>query len=359
MTTIQNIAVASVARGKRHRKDMGDIAALAASLAELGMLQPIGITPAGTLVFGERRLTAAESLGWGEVPAIVFDSLADAVAALKAERDENRCRKEMTPSEYVELGRALEEVERVEARKRMKSGTLIDPVEPVPQGQQSKTRDRVGAAVGVSGRTYEQAKKVVDTAPELVEAMDKKQLSVKTAAKVADLPAPERKKVAKAADPKKAAKKALERAAEGEPEPDDPADAAPEPPKGEPAPEPLKDGLGNAVPRALVDTFGDPMLAEAVARIDAAHRELISVQQHVLKTLSRKGDVWPYAHYGECAKSLAAAADRLAEASRQLADGIPFCACPHCRGEGCPECRQSGAWPRHRYENRTQYGDAA
>ena len=144
-----------------------------------------------------------------------------------------------------------------------------------------------------------------------------------------------------------------------EPEPDDPADAAPEPPKGEPEPEPLKDGLGNAVPRALVDTFGDPMLAEAVARIDAAHRELISVQQHVLKTLSRKGDVWPYAHYGECAKSLADAADRLAEASRQLADGIPFCVCPHCRGEGCPECRQSGAWPRHRYDNRTQYGDAA
>jgi ParB family chromosome partitioning protein len=191
------VCIADIKLGTRHRKDMGDLDALASSLAELGMLQPVGITPDKTLVFGERRMSAAKLLGWTQVPALVFDSLTDAVAAIKAERDENRCWKEMTPSEYVELGRALEAIERAEAEKRMKSGAMVDPVDPSPQGSTGKTRDKVVEALGISGKTYERAKTVVEEAPELVEAMDSGALPVSTAAKVAKLPEKERKKVAK------------------------------------------------------------------------------------------------------------------------------------------------------------------
>jgi hypothetical protein len=141
-----------------------------------------------------------------------------------------------------------------------------------------------------------------------------------------------------------------------EPDPVDPADDEPEPPIPATV-SVLKDGLGNVIPRHVADTFGDPMLAEAIARIDAVHKELVSIEQHVLKTLARKGEFWPYALCGECAKSLGAAADRAAEASAQLSNGIPFCVCPTCKGVGCKACRNSGAWSRHRYEQRAQYGD--
>ena len=39
--------------GERHRRDLGDIASLAANVAELGLLHPIVIH--GTLIAGERR----------------------------------------------------------------------------------------------------------------------------------------------------------------------------------------------------------------------------------------------------------------------------------------------------------------
>ena len=35
----------------------------------LGLLQPIGITPDKELVFGERRLRAAQALEWATIPA--------------------------------------------------------------------------------------------------------------------------------------------------------------------------------------------------------------------------------------------------------------------------------------------------
>src|SRR5262245_8424756 len=54
--------------GERHRRDMGDIDGLAASLGELGLLHPIVIRPDGTLIAGERRLRAAELLGWAQIP---------------------------------------------------------------------------------------------------------------------------------------------------------------------------------------------------------------------------------------------------------------------------------------------------
>lgn len=120
----------------------------------------------------------------------------------------------------------------------------------------------------------------------------------------------------------------------------------------------IKDGLGAYVPRGLADTFGDPMLADCIARITAAHRELVSIEKHILNTLSRKGEFWPYALFGEAAKSLLEAANRAAEAHAQLSAGVPFCVCPKCKGDGCKDCRNSGAWPKHRYENRAQYGDA-
>ena len=60
--------------GERNRKDMGDLAALAASTAsELGLMHPIVVRPNGTLIAGERRLRAAELLGWSDIPVNIVD----------------------------------------------------------------------------------------------------------------------------------------------------------------------------------------------------------------------------------------------------------------------------------------------
>jgi ParB family transcriptional regulator, chromosome partitioning protein len=57
--------------GERHRRDMGDIAGLATSIAEIGLLNPITVDGDGQLLAGARRLAACKMLGWKEIPVNV------------------------------------------------------------------------------------------------------------------------------------------------------------------------------------------------------------------------------------------------------------------------------------------------
>jgi len=180
----------------RFRKDFGDIPALAESIKELGLLQPIGIDSGYRLVFGERRLKAFQHLGRDTIPArfVNLDSL------LKGEYAENEFRKDFTVSERVEIGKALEREVRADAERRMKAG-VANPVENFPQGcTGEKSRDVVAKAAGFgNGKTYEQAKKVIAEAPpEVVAAMDAGEVSVSLAAKVVDLPEEEKQVIAAA-----------------------------------------------------------------------------------------------------------------------------------------------------------------
>ena len=52
---LKTLKIADIKIGKRHRRDMGDLASLADSIRRLGLLQPIGVTDKFRLVFGERR----------------------------------------------------------------------------------------------------------------------------------------------------------------------------------------------------------------------------------------------------------------------------------------------------------------
>jgi ParB family chromosome partitioning protein len=159
--------------GERHRKDLGDIDALMASIREVGLLHPIVIRKDRTLVAGWRRLTAAARLGRVSVPVHVVANLDDTARLLKAERDENLHRKDLTPSEAVALGKALEELERAGAKKRQAQagpavgrGKKASGPGNLPGPVKGRVRDKVGEAVGMSGRTYEKAKAVVEAAEE-------------------------------------------------------------------------------------------------------------------------------------------------------------------------------------------------
>ena len=180
----------------RFRKDFGDIPALAESIKEIGLLQPIGIDSGYRLVFGERRLKAFQHLGRDTIPArfVNLDSL------LKGEYAENEFRKDFTVSERVEIGKALEREVRADAERRMKAG-VANPVENFPQGcTGEKSRDVVAKAAGFgNGKTYEQAKSVVDSGvPELVEAMDAGSVSVSAAASITSLPKEEQSELIQA-----------------------------------------------------------------------------------------------------------------------------------------------------------------
>jgi ParB-like chromosome segregation protein Spo0J len=158
---VAELALAEITVGERFRADLGDLEGLASSMAELGLLQPIVVTEGLVLIAGGRRLEAARRLGWPTVAAVVAEELDDVADLLRAERDENTCRKEMTIEEKVRLGRAIEQAEGDRARARMLAGGR--PCGTSPEGPTGTTRDAVGALIGLSGRTYERAREVITT----------------------------------------------------------------------------------------------------------------------------------------------------------------------------------------------------
>ena len=93
----------SITVGIRHRKQAGDIDALARSIEEVGLLQPITITPDGVLVCGWRRLEAVRRLGWATLKVWVRSGISDQLSHLLAQQDENEQRKPLTPLETAEL----------------------------------------------------------------------------------------------------------------------------------------------------------------------------------------------------------------------------------------------------------------
>lgn len=202
---IIDVAVAQINTAGRFRKDFGDIPALAGSIQEVGLLQPIGIDSAYRLVFGERRLRAFKHLGRDTIPArfVNLDSL------LRGEYAENEFRKDFTVSERVEIGKALEGELQGRQLATLKQNTEVEnfPQRSAPQG---KTRDIAAKAAGFgNGKTYEQAKAVIERgAPELVEAMDAGRVSVSAAAAVAELPKTEQREVVHSGKAKEIAKAA-------------------------------------------------------------------------------------------------------------------------------------------------------
>jgi ParB family chromosome partitioning protein len=57
--------------GERHRKDLGNVDKLAASIEAVGLLHPIMIRSDNALIAGERRLEACRRLGWSTIPVRV------------------------------------------------------------------------------------------------------------------------------------------------------------------------------------------------------------------------------------------------------------------------------------------------
>lgn len=153
--------IESIVIGHRHRRDLGDIDALAASIERMGLLQPPTLTPDGVLVCGTRRIAALKKLGRKTVNVWVRSGISDRLGQLMAEQDENTQHKPLTPTEAAGLYRELKAVMAEEAARRQEASRFTAAgqnrrsdgratVAPPSQPSAGKTREQ--AAFMVTGR---------------------------------------------------------------------------------------------------------------------------------------------------------------------------------------------------------------
>ena len=101
--------ISDITVGERARTSAGWLDDLQRSIEQVGVLQPIGVTPENELIFGHRRVMACQALGMEDIPARILDINPDDPAhVLRMEQAENNIRKDFTPSERVEIARRIE-----------------------------------------------------------------------------------------------------------------------------------------------------------------------------------------------------------------------------------------------------------
>lgn len=163
-------AIDGIEVGERARVDLGDLTELKNSISSLGLLQPVVITADNRLIAGHRRLESCRALGMTDVPVIVAEHITDAVDLLKAERDENTCRKPMTASELIALGRQIEALEKPRATQRQAEAGRSHGrgIASVPANEsyleRHDSREKAAEAVGLSTATYSRIKQVANAA---------------------------------------------------------------------------------------------------------------------------------------------------------------------------------------------------
>ncbi len=159
------IEIDKIRVGERRREDFGDIAGLAESIRQYGLLHPIVVDDEMNLVAGERRLRACQSLGWNDIEASPLGLLTDAERR-EIELEENEKRKDLTPYE-----RAKNMVARVEAAAEV----LRDETDSLPNlGNESKRQrggqqkadaeKRIAERIAVPQQSINRAKHHVETA---------------------------------------------------------------------------------------------------------------------------------------------------------------------------------------------------
>jgi N6-adenosine-specific RNA methylase IME4/ParB-like chromosome segregation protein Spo0J len=163
-TATLSLPIDSIIVGERHRRDLGDIAALAESIAEVGLLQPIAVTFDGHLIAGARRLRAVEMLGWKTIPYTPIPINLDQI--VRGEFAENTCRKDFTLSEAVAIKRALEPLEKAAAKERQREGGRRggEGSGKLPEASKGNAADKAAKVTGMARRTLEKAEAIVAAA---------------------------------------------------------------------------------------------------------------------------------------------------------------------------------------------------
>jgi hypothetical protein len=173
--------------GNRYRRDLGDIHLLAKSIGEIGLLHPVVVTADHRLIAGQRRIMAVRSLGWTEIPVRVIDL----GAVVVGEHDENEMRKSFTVLERQAIADAVRQ--ELGDRNGARSGDWRPSSQPCDRGPEvetGRTSDIAAKRAGFSsGRQLDRVELVMERgAPELIERMDRGEVSITGAAIVAKQP---------------------------------------------------------------------------------------------------------------------------------------------------------------------------
>jgi ParB family transcriptional regulator, chromosome partitioning protein len=146
------------------REDPGDVAGLAATIAERGLLQPLGVIAVGGgryhVAYGGRRRAAAVQLGLERIPCIVLDG--DDPDLLLRQLIENVQRQD------------LNDIEQARAYARLRA-RLIEERGKLPEGELDEI---VGEAVGLAGRTVRRYLGLLDLPDEVQQLIRRGELHV-------------------------------------------------------------------------------------------------------------------------------------------------------------------------------------
>lgn len=188
--TLYEVSVSEIHVGQRHRRDHGDLKALAKSIEERSQLQPIGVlrrdpgrqgdayTEKFDLVFGARRLAAIRDILKRKT---ILARVLEVDDLIGCESDENLLRKDFTVTERVAIAKT---VEAGLGERRGGDGSNRQKIDTC-RGLRSDTVAAKRAGFG-NRQTYRDAKRVVEQGvKELQEAMDLGQVSISRAAWIA------------------------------------------------------------------------------------------------------------------------------------------------------------------------------
>lgn len=110
------VNISEIKCDSRYRKVMGDIEALAQSIREKGVLQPITIDTTLRLLAGARRLTAAGIAGLTQIPVLIRDEEGE-IDAKEVELLENIARKDFEWAEKARLIRDIDQLYKSKERE--------------------------------------------------------------------------------------------------------------------------------------------------------------------------------------------------------------------------------------------------
>ena len=158
------------------REDPGDVVGLAATIAERGLLQPLGVVDSGSgryrVVYGGRRRAAAVQLGLERVPCIVLDT--DDPDLLLRQLIENVQRQD------------LNDIEQARAYTRLRT-RIIEERGKLPE---SDLDEAVGDAVGLSGRTVRRYMGLLELPDDVQQMIRRGELNVTQAQHLRRVPSP-------------------------------------------------------------------------------------------------------------------------------------------------------------------------
>ncbi|MFO7167355.1 MAG: ParB/RepB/Spo0J family partition protein [Chloroflexota bacterium] len=162
------------------REDPGDVEGLAATIADHGLLQPLGVVEAGRgryrVVYGNRRRVAALKLGLERVPCILLD--ADDPLTLVQQLTENLQRRDLNDLEQARAFARLRE----QLRHQRGIGA-----EDTPETE-GALDEAVGRMVGLSPRTVRRYLGLLDLPEEVQEFLRRGELNVTQAQHLRRIP---------------------------------------------------------------------------------------------------------------------------------------------------------------------------